>query len=204
MAAGGPNNTKALDKLATHVANKQRRINEDRESRQNNVIIFNMKESENEKQVNLDSKFQKLCLEIDLKGKSPASIKRIGHKKTEKIDNDIKNNKDENSCEKEDDKSKNKDGNVKKPTENIRPIKVCFENNWDKRLFLSKLRNLKDKKQYEEVRIGHDMSVEDRDENKRLLDEAYDLNQKLGDDSNFKYKVRGPPWAMNIVKIKKN
>lgn len=50
------------------------------------------------------------------------------------------------------------------------------------------------------------MGREDRDESKRLLTEAYNLNEKLkkeGENS-YRYKVRGPPWDMGIVKIKKN
>ena len=50
------------------------------------------------------------------------------------------------------------------------------------------------------------MGREDRDESSRLLTEAYNKNQKLKEEgeSNYRYKVRGPPWAMGIVKIKKN
>ena len=48
------------------------------------------------------------------------------------------------------------------------------------------------------------MSLDDRVENKRLLKEGYELNQQNGKEGSFKYKVRGPPWAMNIVKVSKN
>ena len=44
------------------------------------------------------------------------------------------------------------------------------------------------------------MPIDDRDENKRLLKEAYNKNQ-VEKPTTFKYKVRGPPWAQRIVKI---
>ena len=44
------------------------------------------------------------------------------------------------------------------------------------------------------------MSEEDRKENKRLLKEAWEKNKKENNDE-FKYKVRGPPWSMKIVKV---
>ena len=47
------------------------------------------------------------------------------------------------------------------------------------------------------------MSLEDRIENKKLLKEAFELNQKE-QSTDYKYKVRGPPWAMNIIKVRKN
>ena len=48
------------------------------------------------------------------------------------------------------------------------------------------------------------MGSEDRTESSRLLTEAYELNQKNKAEgiTDCKYRVRGPPWAMKIVKIK--
>ena len=49
------------------------------------------------------------------------------------------------------------------------------------------------------MKVRHDMSKEGRIENKRLIQEANDLNDKEKPEG-FKYRVRGPPWAMKIVK----
>ena len=87
----------------------------------------------------------------------------------------------------------------KKP-KHPRPIKAEFTNNWDKRKFLSKLYKLKNLETYSNIRIAHDMSNEDREENKRLLDQAYQMNLKEK-PTTFRYKVRGPPWAMKITKV---
>lgn len=175
VAAVGVKDTKALNKFATCVANKQKSINEDRQARENKVIIFNMKEEKEEKDT-LKSKVESLCLDVECE-KKPTNVERLGQIKPEKP-----------------------------VTENPRPIKVSFNSNFDKRIFLSKLRNLKGNNKYQNVRIQHDMSFEDRNENKRLLKEVYELNQHEDKDgkSMYKYKVRGPPWAMNIVRVKKN
>ena len=81
-----------------------------------------------------------------------------------------------------------------------KPLKVCFEHNFDKRKFLSSLYQLDQNKKYEDIIVKHDMNYEDRMESKRLLKEAYtmNLNEK---PKKFRYKVRGPPWSMKIVKI---
>ena len=87
-----------------------------------------------------------------------------------------------------------------KPNNHHRPIKVCFDQSWDKRKFLSSLWKLKTDKKFDNIRISHDMNEEDRRENKKLLKEAYQKNVEEK-NTEFKYKVRGPPWAMKIVKV---
>ena len=81
-----------------------------------------------------------------------------------------------------------------------RPIKVSFQERWDKRKFLAKLYKLKQDEKFQGIRVAHDMCEDDRLENKRLLKEAYSRNQKE-QPTDFKYKVRGPPWALKIVKV---
>ena len=87
-----------------------------------------------------------------------------------------------------------------KNSDHQRPLKVSFQESWDKRKFLAKLYKLKLDKKFEGVRVAHDMCEDDRLENKRLLEEAYNRNQKEK-PTDFKYKVRGPPWALKIVKV---
>ena len=81
-----------------------------------------------------------------------------------------------------------------------KPIKVCFEQNWEKRKFLSSLFKLKSVEKYNGIWIKHDMCSDDRAENNKLLKEAHELNAK-DNSKDYKYKVRGPPWSMRIVKI---
>ena len=84
---------------------------------------------------------------------------------------------------------------------NTRPLKVSFDQNWDKRKFLSSLFRLKNIENFSNLRVSHDMSESDRTENKRLLKEAHRMNDEEKPEG-FKYKVRGPPWAMKIVKVR--
>lgn len=83
-----------------------------------------------------------------------------------------------------------------------KPIKVCFAQLWDKRKFLSRLRNLSKSPEHKNLHIKHDMSPEDRKKNSELLEKAWKQNQN---DKNvpmqYKYKVRGQPGAMKIVQI---
>ena len=87
-----------------------------------------------------------------------------------------------------------------KREKHIRPIKVSFQQSWDKRKLLSNLYKLKLDKKFDNIRIAHDMTEEDRAENKRLLDQAYQMN-KEEKPTEYRYKVRGPPWAMKIIKV---
>jgi len=69
-----------------------------------------------------------------------------------------------------------------------RPIKVSFQERWDKRKFLAKLYKLKQDEKFQGIRVAHDMCEDDRLENKRLLKVAYSRNQRE-QPTDFKYKV---------------
>ena len=51
------------------------------------------------------------------------------------------------------------------------------------------------------IQIRHDLAPDDRTLTKSLLKQAYDKNQSEK-PQNFLYKVRGPPQAPRIVKMK--
>lgn len=52
---------------------------------------------------------------------------------------------------------------------------------------------------YESIRVKHDMSIEDRNQERELQKEAKELSDKEK-DSNFIYLVRGQPGNRRIVK----
>ena len=81
-----------------------------------------------------------------------------------------------------------------------RGLKVCFNDCSVKRKFLYNLYKLQSDADLKTIRVQHDMSLEDREENRRLLKEAYLMNQQEK-STEYKYKVRGPPWSMQIVKV---
>ena len=89
---------------------------------------------------------------------------------------------------------------------NSRPLKIYFGTAFDKCKFMASLRNLKNlvpESEFRKVNISHDLSQEQRDETKKLLKTAYDKNQEKTDQS-FLWKVRGPPWNLKLVKVKKS
>ena len=53
------------------------------------------------------------------------------------------------------------------------------------------------------ITVAHDMSQEQRSERKALLDEATKQTDELPAESPFRFLVRGPPWMMKVVKVRK-
>ena len=82
-----------------------------------------------------------------------------------------------------------------------RPLLVRFRENECKVKFMKSLGKLKETV-YESVTIADDMTKEDRESNKKLYSEAKNL-QQCDSTGLWIYKVRGPPGAQKVVKIKK-
>jgi hypothetical protein len=60
----------------------------------------------------------------------------------------------------------------------------------------------KQNQKYENVSVSNDLTQTEREKEKKLWSEA--KRQQISDVSgDYMYKVRGPPWARRIVKIKK-
>ena len=157
-------NASMVQLLAKKVTDTHKKLTLDREDRENNVIIFNVPETNKDDDIKF---FNQMCSQsLDFVDVPKVSMARLGAK----------------------------------TSDHQRPLKVSFQESWDKRKFLAKLYKLKLDKKFERVRVAHDMCEDDRLENKRLLKEAYILNQKE-QPTDFKYKVRGPPWALRIVKV---
>lgn len=166
IVTNGENETPDLvQKIAKEVTDVQKKLTLERENRENNVIMFNAKESDTSDS-DIDF-FNSMCSEtLEFDEVPEVEMARLGEKQ-EKYE---------------------------------RPIKVIFKDNWAKRKFLSKLYKLKSDERFTDVRIAHDMSVDDRKLNKKLLDEAYLKNQQ-DKSTEYRWKVRGPPWSLKIVKV---
>ena len=187
VVATGSNNEKTfVSSVAKEVIHQSSKISSERESREKNIIVFNICESTDE---NLEQRkahdqkvFEKLCRHVVNDVFSTDKIVRIGRK------------------------SKNTSSVIENPTESAkaeksRPIKVCFNNLFDKRKFMANLYKLKEcTEDLKEVRVQHDLAPDDRAVTKSLLTEAYEKNQ-TETPQGFLYKVRGPPHAPKIVKI---
>ena len=87
-------------------------------------------------------------------------------------------------------------------SDKIRPVKVTFQNNFDKRKFMSKLSSLREAgEKFQNVSITHDLSDSEREAVKALLKEA---EKKNGQEQtkNFVWKVRGTPGNMRLMPLK--
>ena len=97
-------------------------------------------------------------------------------------------------------------GNVKRETENVstinRPMKVVFEDEKSKSVFMSNVRKLgtADEK-FKSISIVHDMTKRERELNKEKVKQVKEKNEE-NESRNYQYVVRGPPWEKKVVKMK--
>ena len=66
-----------------------------------------------------------------------------------------------------------------------------------KKALFNNIRNLKDRPQWQEVRIANDLTPAEREKEKSLRDQAKNLER----EGKGKHAVRGPPWRRRLVKI---
>ena len=111
----------------------------------------------------------------------------------------------ETLCENEIDKSGISEiKRIGKKTENSRrPLIVKTKDQSTKRKILlnaNKLQGCGDD-ELKTIRMSHDLTQQEREHSKNLYEEA---KRRENEDASggFKYKVRGPPWDMKIVRIK--
>ena len=191
-----------ISNLAKEVLNNQKQLSVEREERDKNVIIFGVKENlKNEAKIDV----------------TKTNDEKADENNDDKDKTDVTKKNDENTRETDEDNTfltkmcqevlqfkEVPETTIQRIPANkpnrIRPMKVMFTNLWDKRKFLSSLNKLKGNDAYSNVRVAHDMCIADREENRKLLDEAYKRNI-TEKPTTFKYKVRGPPWAMKITKV---
>ncbi len=83
-----------------------------------------------------------------------------------------------------------------------RPIRVIFESIDPKLALFKNMHYIKSSPKYEKVGVANDLTKTERENEKRLWNEAQKL-QKGAKGKDFLYKVRGPPWARKVVEIKK-
>ena len=86
---------------------------------------------------------------------------------------------------------------------NSRPMLVQFNSRLAKNLIMENLFKLKHlDSEFKNVIIAHDMTVNERQECRTLVDDA----KKTEEDTsgNYIYRVRGPPGAMSIVRLRRH
>ncbi len=81
-----------------------------------------------------------------------------------------------------------------------RPLKVAMADEDDKIQVLVNSNKLKNAPEpFKSVSVACDMSKEEREENKQLVQEAKRLSSQ--ESGNFIYLVRGPPWDRRIIRV---
>lgn len=149
-------------------------INE-RKKRENNIVIFGLQESESDE--------KKERGEHDLR-----QIKEMFEDSKVQLEGDaIKNCKRLGRYD------------SKKPS---RPLLATLEHTNQKITLFKNFHYAKQNQKYENVSVSNDLTQTEREKEKKLWSEA--KRQQSSDVSgDYMYKVRGPPWARRIVKIKK-
>ena len=81
-------------------------------------------------------------------------------------------------------------------TDRQRPILIAFRNIGSKQALFTNIRLLRNKPQWQDVRIANDMTPAEREKEKVLRDQAKNLER----EGKGKHTVRGPPWRRRVVK----
>ena len=82
-----------------------------------------------------------------------------------------------------------------------RPILITLKTKETKGKLFSKAARLKGTK-YEEIRLANDLTKSEREQEAKLFEKAKEMEKNCQDG--LTYRVRGPPWARKVVRLKKN
>ncbi len=152
----------------------------DRIARQKNIVIFNLSEADTNNSKELE-KVDKEHIENIVKVTAGIEEARITVRRLGK--------REKGQDEEDSQSSKNRPLLVTLPTEEAK-VKV-----------MKNLHNLRNSP-YNHVSVKHDMTRQEREEEKKLREEARQKNEEEN-DPNFHYLVRGLPWDRKITKVKK-
>lgn len=159
---------------------EEKKEDSERESKENNLIIYRVAESTKsaaEERVLDDKRFlDELCASVlEIPDMNVKKVIRVGPKQ-------------------------GKDG---EPRQTPRPLKVVLDSKESKNKLLRNLYKLKNAEQkFNQISVTQDYSKDDRDKIQAKVAEANKLNSEEK-PKNFRYRVRGPPWDLKIVKITK-
>ncbi|KAK3091380.1 hypothetical protein FSP39_019430 [Pinctada imbricata] len=145
----------------------------ERKRRENNMVVFGVRESEEEsvdgrrdhdiKQV---VNIGKVC-DVTVSKEDISKIARLG-----------KFNSEKPQC----------------------PLLVSFATKDKKVEFFRGGGQLRNKEAYKEIRIANDLTRTERENEKKLFSKAKELNETCSGE--YSFRVKGPPWARRVVKVK--
>ena len=154
------------------------------------MIIYNLAESRsenvNDRMLEDKDKFKELCmneLQIGDLSRNIRKIIRLGPRTQTRTGDDGRRGSGD-------------------PSRKARPLLIGLYKTEDKELILSKTRLLASSTgEFSRISISHDMTKREREENRKLLDEAH-RRQNEDQSKNVKYRVVGPPSERKIKKFK--
>jgi hypothetical protein len=82
-----------------------------------------------------------------------------------------------------------------------RPVMVQFVDKMTKNYLINNLYYIK-KTSFKDIVISHDMTLKEREECKKLVEEAK-IKESAEQSGDWIFRVRGPPGKMRVQKIKK-
>ena len=159
---------------------EQKKADDDRNNRDNNIVIHRVAEShkaDNTERIKDDSTFfSGLCEEaLGLHHLKIKTISRVGTKES-------------------------KDGKTRSTP---RPLIVCFDKKEDKIKVMSSLAKLKHAEpHYKQISITHDYNKDERERIREKVAEAHKQNEEEI-SKNYVFRVRGPPGNLRIVRFNK-
>ena len=166
-----------IDSVQKSVTETKEKIieNEDKLRRMNNIIIYNVAESDSVSTPDRSKDDMKSCgslmekvLKVEYEDDDIVKVVRLG-----KYDDKIK-----------------------------RPLLVEFSNGHVKNVVMSNVTNLRlASGEFKGVTISHDMTVKEREQCKLLVQEAKKKQDE--ETGNFIYRVRGLPGQMKVVRLRK-
>lgn len=162
-----------------NLTNIMSEINE-RKSREQNIVLYGIPESNStsrEDRIKHDTEQVNIILDrCNAKGGEAdiAKVTRLGKYNTEKAQEQQKH----------------------------RPLLVSLDKMDTKKALFKNIRKLGEHEEHKMVKISNDLTKTEREQEKKLWEEA---KQKRDQNTSgeFTYKVRGPPWARKVVKLKK-
>lgn len=161
----------------------------DKLARQKNIVIFNLPESTSILKADVIKQDRAHVAEISSLTAGITdfefSTRRLGKKEPEPNQGG----------------EKDKQGEESKPK--FRPLLVTFENEENKVKIMKNCYKLCEAKSpYNAIGVKHDMTVREREVDKKLQEEAKEQNKSVAEED-FIYVVRGLPWDRKVVKIRK-
>jgi len=80
-----------------------------------------------------------------------------------------------------------------------RPLLVKFKKTESKTKIFKGIKKTSGDEKFKDIRVANDLTKTERENDRKMHDQAKDMSKNSGD---YTYRVRGPPWARRIAKIR--